>query len=316
MSDEHHDDLSMQEEADTAAGHVPVLPAEILEFLGDAQRRCIVDCTLGLAGHAALLLDHNPNLRLIGLDRDDANLAIAREKLKAHENRVSLIQANFADMTDALAQVGVQEVDGIVADLGVSSNQIADPTRGLSFNQDGPLDMRLDRRERTTAADLVNTLTEGELSDLLYFQSQERHSRKIAKRICMVRRQGRINSTVLLARLVAAAIGENPDSHRGKIHPATRTFMALRMSVNRETESLKKLLEAAPKALATGGRIAVISFHSVEDRVVKEDFRDRSREGEYRVLTKKPLVAESAERDANPRSRSAKLRVAEKVAGA
>lgn len=316
MHNDPDEDLPTEEQGATATGHVPVLPAEILEYLGGPERQCIVDCTLGLAGHAVLLLERNPHLRLIGLDRDEANLATARERLAPFGNRVTLIQANFADLPNALIQAGVQQVDAIVADLGVSSNQIADPTRGLSFNQDGPLDMRLDRRERTTAADLVNTLSEGELSDLLYFQSQERHSRKIAKRICLVRRQGRINSTVLLSRLVASAIGENPDAHRGKIHPATRTFMALRMSVNRETESLKNLLEAAPRSLAPGGRIAVISFHSVEDRVVKEDFRDRSKEGGYRVLTKKPLVASDAERETNPRSRSAKLRIAEKVAGA
>lgn len=315
--DESPDDILELPEAEGASdGHVAVLPAEVIEYLGEAGRRTIVDCTLGLAGHARLLLDRNPELRLIGLDRDEGNLAAARVRLADMGPRVTLIQADFAEVAGALNQAGVERVDGLLADLGVSSNQIADPARGLSFLQDGPLDMRLDRRERTTAADLVNTMSEGELSDLLYFQSQERHSRKIAKRICQVRRQGRINSTVQLARLVASAVGEDPDSHRVKIHPATRTFMALRMAVNRETESLKSLLASAPNVMSRGGRIAVISFHSVEDRAVKEDFRDRSREGVYRVLTKKPVVAGDAEREANPRSRSAKLRVAEMIAGA
>ncbi len=295
------------------AGHVPVLMAEVIEHLGLPGRRCIVDCTLGLGGHAAALLEQNLELQIIGVDRDESNLVSARERLAAHADRVRFVKANFAEIAGALRAIDIEKIDGLLADLGVSSNQIADAARGLSFDRDGPLDMRLDRDERTTAADLVNTLSEGELSDLLYFQSQERHSRKIAKRICLVRRQGRINSTVMLARLVASAVGENPDSHRGRIHPATRTFMALRMSVNRETESLRKLLSAAPDVLSAGGRIAVISFHSVEDRIVKEDFRDRSRGGAYRLLTKKPIVAAPEECRRNPRSRSAKMRVAERL---
>ena len=304
------------EKLEPEGGHVPVLLAEVIAYLGLPGRRCIADCTLGLGGHAAALLENNPDLQVIGIDRDESNLVAARERLKAHADRVRLVKANFAEITGALRAINVEKVDGILADLGVSSNQIDDAARGLSFDRDGPLDMRLDRDERTTAADLVNTLSEGELSDLLYFQSQERHSRKIAKRICLVRRQGRINSTVMLARLVAAAVGENPDSHRGRIHPATRTFMALRMSVNRETESLRQLLSASPDVLRAGGRIAVISFHSVEDRIVKEDFRDRSHGGVYRLLTKKPIVAEPDECKQNPRSRSAKMRVAERLGNA
>ncbi|HWL93916.1 MAG TPA: 16S rRNA (cytosine(1402)-N(4))-methyltransferase RsmH [Phycisphaerae bacterium] len=312
-----NDDELLTSEAVCAGGmHIPVLPDEVVRHLGDPGRRLIADCTVGLGGHAALLLAANPALQIIALDRDETNLQIAREALSAYGDRIRIIHANFAELPRALREAGLEKVDGLLADLGISSNQIADPTRGLSFERDGPLDMRLDRREKTTAADLVNTLSEGELSDLLYFQSQERHSRKIAKRICQVRRQGRINSTVLLSRLVAAAMGENPDAHRGKIHPATRTFMALRMSVNRETESLQEFLAAAPECLNPGGRIAVISFHSVEDRVVKEDFRDRGREGLYAVLTKKPIVAEETEREHNPRSRSAKMRVAERLAKA
>lgn len=312
---EFDDDLELDGGGPGAGGHLPVLPEAVVEHLGD-RRRTVVDCTLGLGGHTALLLERNPEISVIGMDRDDVNLATARQSLTKFGDRVRFVRANFAELPGALSEQGIDKVDGILADLGVSSNQIADPTRGLSFEIDGPLDMRLDRRDRATAADLINTLGEGELSDLLYFQSQERHSRKIAKRICQVRRQGRINSTVQLARLVAAAVGEHPESHRGKIHPATRTFMALRMSVNRETESLRQLLDAAPKVLSTGGRIAVISFHSVEDKIVKEDFRDRSKAGIYRVLTKKPIVADDVEREQNRRSRSAKMRVAELAANA
>ena len=293
-------------------GHLPVLKDAVLSLTAPATAKWIVDCTTGLGGHSAAFLAAAPGARLIGLDVDRANLATASERLRDFADRIELVQANFAELTAMLAARGVR-ADVVVADLGVSSNQIADPSRGLSFTVDAPLDMRLDDRLRTTAADLVNTMSEGELSDLLYFQSQERHSRRISKRICQARRQSRINSTVYLARLVAAAVGENPDAHAGRIHPATRTFMALRMAVNRETESLAALLAALPACLAPGGRAAIISFHSVEDRLVKDDFKARAKSGEYRLITRKPVEAEEQERESNPRSRSAKLRVAELV---
>lgn len=290
--------------------HIPVLAAEVLHYFENIKSGIFVDCTLGLASHSTLLLEHHPELQLIGLDRDDQNLARAAAQLKPFSERVRLVQANFADLTEVLTGLNVQSVSGILADLGLSSNQIADPARGLSFDIDGPLDMRLDRRQKTTAADLVNTMGEGELSDLLYLQSQERHSRRIAKRICQERHRGRINSTLMLARIVAFAVGVNPDSHYGKIHPATRTFMALRIAVNQETQSLSRLLAQVPQVLDKEGRVAVISFHSVEDKLVKEDFRTRGREGTYEVLTKKPVAPDDNEQRSNPRSRSAKMRVA------
>lgn len=300
-----------------APGHVPVLADEVARFFHDQPDGWIVDCTLGLGGHAGLLLRANPRISVLGLDVDEANLTTARERLAEFGDRFRSIQANFGDLGAVLVEGGrsLAPVVGILADLGVSSNQISDPLRGLSFDLDGPLDMRLDRRQKTTAADLVNTLGEGELSDLIYLQAQERHSRRIAKRICQVRRQIRLNSTVQLARLVASAVGEDPDSHRSRIHPATRTFMALRMAVNGETQALGRLLDAAPRCLAVGGQIAVISFHSVEDRAVKENFKALSAAGCYEVLTKKPLTATDEEQVANPRSRSAKLRVARRVEG-
>lgn len=294
-------------------GHLPVLKDAVLELTAPARANVIVDCTTGLGGHLGMLLAAAPDARLIGLDVDRSNLATAADRLKEHLGRFELVQANFAELPAVLAARGGVRADIILADLGVSSNQIADPARGLSFTVDAPLDMRLDDRLKTTAADLVNTMSEGELSDLLYFQSQERHSRRISKRICQARRQSRINSTVYLARLVASAVGENPDAHGGRIHPATRTFMALRMAVNRETESLSSLLAALPGCLAPGGRAAIISFHSVEDRLVKEDFKTRAKAGEYRLITRKPVIADEVEREVNPRSRSAKLRVAELV---
>ncbi len=205
-------------------GHLPVLKDAVLSLTAPAAAKLIVDCTTGLGGHSAALLAAAPGAKLIGLDVDRGNLATAGERLREFGDRIELVQANFAELAEVLAARGGLRADVVVADLGVSSNQIADPLRGLSFTVDAPLDMRLDDRLKTTAADLVNTMSEGELSDLLYFQSQERHSRRISKRICLARRQSRINSTVYLARLVASAMGENPDAHGGRIHPATRTL--------------------------------------------------------------------------------------------
>jgi len=305
---------SRQEEPDS--GHTPILVPEITQFLLENGPTTLLDCTVGRGGHAAQLLAASAELRLIGLDVDADNLAFAADRLAPFGDRVTLRRADFASCDAELAAVGMPRVDAILADLGVSSNQIADPVRGLSFLADGPLDMRLDARLKTTAADLVNSLPEGQLADMLWQNAEERRSRKIARRLCQARRQGRINSTVLLARLVASALGENPDSHRSKIHPATRTFMALRMAVNGELDSLRSLLAAAPGLLGPGGRIAIISFHSGEDRIVKGQFRVEAKAGTYRILTKKPIVSGEDERVANPRSRSAKLRVAEKTANA
>lgn len=302
----------MSDALDSPSVHVPVLPEEVCSLLLACDPEVAVDCTLGLAGHARLLLERSPRLRLIGLDVDSHNLSAAAERLAPFAGRIQLVKANFADLREVLTRLQVEGAGAILADLGVSSNQISDPQKGLSFEVDGPLDMRLDENLTTTAADLVNGLPEGELADLLYLQSQERLSRKISKRICQVRRQGRINSTVQLARLVAFAVGQNPDAHRGRIHPATRTFMALRMAVNREAASLQRLLAQAPDCLRAGGRIGVISFHSGEDRLVKDDFRTRSRAGIYELVTKKPICAGEVESATNPRSRSAKLRVAQR----
>ncbi len=299
-----------------AIGHVPVLTEEVEAILLENSPGTIVDCTLGRGGHAERLLSVAPALKLVGLDFDEGNLDFARRRLAPFSDRIELRLADFSTLGAELASLKIDRVDAILADLGISSNQIADPLRGLSFDSDGPLDMRLDRRLRTTAADLVNGLSEGEISDMLWHNAEERQSRKIAKRLCAARRQGRINSTMLLARLVSAAVGVNPESHRNKIHPATRTFMALRMAVNTELESLKSLLNQAPELLGPRGRIAIISFHSGEDRLVKENFRSAAKSGDYRILTKKPMTSGEAERAANPRSRSAKLRAAEKAANA
>jgi 16S rRNA (cytosine1402-N4)-methyltransferase len=247
---------------------------------------------------------------LIGLDVDPSNLVLAAQYLAGAACRIELRRANFAEARSILDSIGVARVDVLFADLGVSSTQLDDAERGFSFQQDGPLDMRMDSRLEVTAADLVNGMKERELGDLLYHNAQEMASRRIAKRICEARREGRITTTGRLARIVASAAGVDPASRKAKIHPATRTFLALRMAVNDEIGCLESLLNVAPDILSPGGRFGVVAFHSVEDRPVKLDFRKRKNDGIYRIVTKRPVVADAAERKLNPRSRSAKLRVA------
>ena len=296
---------------DEPIGHTPVLPREVTELLAVQAGETVVDATVGLGGHARLFADAlGPAGILIGLDVDPANLEIARRRVATCAGRVELVQGNFAELPAALASVGLDRVDVLFADLGVSSTQLDDSGRGFSFQHDGPLDMRMDPRLTTTAAELVNGLKERELSDVLFFNAQEMVSRRIAKRICRVRREGRITTTGQLARIVAEALGVDPRSRRQKIHPATRTFMALRMAVNDEIPCLEALLTSAPDVLRAGGRIGVIAFHSLEDRPVKTDFRRRKADDVYRIVTKKPVVAGAEERRSNPRARSAKLRVA------
>lgn len=280
----------------------------------------IVDATIGQAGHARLFAEAiGPSGHLIGFDVDPVNLETARERLagmnEAGSPKMDLLRANFVEMPDMLASLGIAKANVILADLGVTTGQLLDPQMGITFSEDGPLDMRLDDRLETTAADLVNAMPENDLANLIFENSQERFSRRIAKRICQGRRDGRIRRTGELVRIICSALGVAPNSHRSKIHPATRTFQALRMAVNHEVENLQGLLKHSPDLLAVGGRIAVISFHSGEDRIVKQDFLDRKRSGVYEIVTKKPIRATSEEIRANPRSRSAKLRVAKRLGG-
>ncbi len=296
---------------DEPVGHTPVLPREVCELLAPRAGEIVLDTTLGVGGHARLLAEAiGPTGTLIGLDVDPSNLQLARRCLGDCACRMRFVHANFAETRDALKSVDIERVDVLLADLGVSSTQLDDAGRGFSFQRDGPLDMRMDPRLEVSAADLVNRMKDRELGDLLYFNAQEMASRRIAKRICQERRDGRITTTGRLARIVASALGVDPASRKAKIHPATRTFLALRMAVNNEIGCLESLLEIAPDILNPGGRIGVIAFHSVEDKVVKTDFRRRKSEDTYRIVTKKPVVADQQERRSNPRSRSAKLRVA------
>ncbi|UCC30631.1 MAG: 16S rRNA (cytosine(1402)-N(4))-methyltransferase RsmH [Phycisphaerales bacterium] len=296
---------------DEPAGHTPVLTREVCELLAVRAGETVLDATVGVGGHARLFAEAlGPEGTFIGLDVDPANLAVARRTLSEVACRVELVHANFEELGPVLESVGVAQVDVLFADLGVSSTQLDDAARGFSFQRDGALDMRMDPRLTTTAADLINRLKEQALGDLFYHNAQERAARRIAKRVCEARREKRITTTGQLARIISNALGVDPSSRRTKIHPATRTFLALRIAVNDEIGCLQALLAAAPEMLRPGGRIGVIAFHSVEDKPVKTDFRGRKREGVYRIVTQRPVVAEAEERRANPRSRSAKLRVA------
>jgi 16S rRNA (cytosine1402-N4)-methyltransferase len=293
-------------------GHDPVLIDGVLDCLAPRPGRTIVDCTLGRAGHASIIAQRlGPSGLLIGLDADPRNLAFAAEQLKSVPCPTRLFHANFAELPDVLREVGREKVDGILADLGLSTNQLFDAQYGLSFSQPMPLDMRIDPRTAATAADLVNSLPETDLANVLYNLAQEHYSRRIARKIVEARRLSPIKSTERLAEIVRSAIprrGGAPD----KIDPATRTFMALRMAVNRETENLDRLLADAPKYLAVGGRLAIISFQSTEDRAVKQAFRSLEQAGLVQILTKKPVTPDDSEIARNPRSRSAKLRAVEK----
>ncbi|HYE19838.1 MAG TPA: 16S rRNA (cytosine(1402)-N(4))-methyltransferase RsmH [Tepidisphaeraceae bacterium] len=293
------------------SGHDPVLLTQVLDLLAPAPGKTIVDGTLGRAGHASHIASTlGPTGRLIGLDVDPRNLEYARERLNGAPCEVRLFHANFAELADVLEEVGVSRVDGILADLGISTNQLFEAPYGMSFSVDMPLDMRIDPRLPKSAADLVNTMREDDLANVLYELAQERCSRRIARKIADARRVSPINTTGRLADLVRSAVGHQPWE---KIDAATRTFLALRMAVNQELENLEALLENAPGLLAPGGRLAVISFQSMEDRLVKQSFRMLDQTGAARVLTKKPVEPDDDEIAKNPRSRSSKMRVIERT---
>lgn len=296
--------------------HQPVLVEPIVRLLEPSAGQVILDGTVGLGGHAAALLPRIlPGGRYIGLDLDEQMLVVARRRLAAFgPDVVTLKTGNFADCLAVLEDLRQQAVDHILLDLGVNSAQLADADRGFSFDRDGPLDMRFERGGGLTAADLVNRLSERELSDVFYFNAQEAASRKIARRICQVRHGGRITTTLALARAVESAVVAGGGWHPGKIHPDTRVFQALRIAVNCELDNLKRFLASAARCVRPGGRLAVIAFHSLEDALVKQAFRAGRAAGVWEELTKRPIVAEPDERSRNPRSRSAKLRVARRCA--
>ena len=294
--------------------HIPVLSNQLAERIILPPDGVMVDATIGHGGHS-YLFGHTlgQNGILIGFDLDEKALEKARERLKTLICRVILIHANFSQISDELHKKGIEKVDFILADLGVSSSQLADAEFGLSFFQDMPLDMRIDKRIQTSAADIVNDLDEKSLADLIYRFGEDRASRRIAHLIVQTRKAYPITTTGRLAEIVCKASGRATKGRWSRIHPATRTFQALRIAVNGELENLEALLDSAPQLLKSGGRIAVISFHSLDDRLVKNNFRKNKSEGIYEIVTKKPLIPTRLEISENRRSRSAKLRIAQKI---
>jgi 16S rRNA (cytosine1402-N4)-methyltransferase len=295
-------------------GHVPVLLKEAIDFLAIRRGGTYLDATVGLGGHSYEIAKRlGAPGRLIGLDKDPAALDMARATLQPPPELlgdwpgVELRHGSFAGMT--AAPVPGEGMDGILADLGVSSLQLGDAARGFSFQAEGPLDMRMNPLSGETAEQVVNQADERTLANLIYEFGEERRSRRIARAIV---RSRPIRTTAQLADVVSAAARPmNPAA--GRIHPATRTFQALRIFVNRELDDLRSLLKAAPRLLRPGGRVVIISFHSLEDRIVKDALREGVKQGDYRLLTRKPVTAREDEIDRNPRSRSAKLRAAERV---
>jgi 16S rRNA (cytosine1402-N4)-methyltransferase len=290
--------------------HVPVMTADVLQQLRPERGGVFVDCTIGFGGHARALLEAGAT-RLIGLDRDLRALAHARDTLAAFAARVDLVHADYRTLDDILEARQVARIDGALADLGVSSMQFDEPGRGFSFQRDEPLDMRMDQSAGETAADLVARSTERELADAIFQYGEERFSRRIARAIVDARRETPVATTGRLASIVRRAI---PRRGPARIDPATRTFQALRIWVNRELEGLDRFLETALQRLRAGARLVVITFHSLEDRIVKHTLRGLEQRGAgVKVLTKKPIVPSTEEISANPRARSAKLRAAERT---
>ena len=292
--------------------HEPVLTREVLELLAPQRGGLFVDCTVGAGGHSLALLEAGAT-RLIGLDRDPAALAIAADTLSVFRDRTDLVHADFRELDAVLNARGIGTIDGALADLGMSSMQLDTPGRGFSFQRDEPLDMRMDTTSPRNAADLIRDADERELADVIYEYGEERYARRIARALIQARERAAIHSTGQLADLVRRAV---PRHGWSRIDPATRTFQALRIWVNRELEGLDDFLIGMLRRLAAGGRAAVIAFHSLEDRIVKHTFRamERVSDMQARVLTRRPVVASDDEIARNPRARSAKLRAIERLA--
>jgi 16S rRNA (cytosine1402-N4)-methyltransferase len=289
--------------------HTPVLAAEVMEWLRIRPEGTYVDATAGTGGHAIEIARRLTTGRLVAIDRDPRALEIARERLKQYEEKVVLVHAEFSTIGDVAAKLNLPPLDGVIADLGVSSLELDSPERGFSFRWAAPLDMRMNPDSPLTADEIVNHWPEKQLADLLYHKAEERDSRRIARAIVRARP---IRDTEHLATVVA---GVRKARGRQKLQPATKTFLALRNAVNREEEELEQFLSRTPATLSSGGRWIVLSYHSLEDRPVKRAFQRLAREGSFRVLTKKVIVPSEGEIRNNPRARSAKMRVAEKLSG-
>jgi 16S rRNA (cytosine1402-N4)-methyltransferase len=296
----------------SATEHIPVLADVLVEQVKLPQDAVMVDATIGQGGHSLLFgKGLGPKGAIIGLDVDINAIRRAQSILEGLQCRVILVNSNFSEIADVVRGQGIEKVDFILADLGVCSAQLEDDRMGLSFQRNMPLDMRLDKRLKTTAADIINRADEKTLADLIYKFGEERASRRIARFIVERRHREPITTTGQLAVIVSSAMGKG--GQWSKIHPATRTFQALRIAVNNELENLETLLSSAPALLGQNGYIAVISFHSLEDRIVKTDFKSNESNGIYRIVTKKPISPLRSEILNNRRARSAKLRIAQRV---
>ena len=294
----------------TEKGHCPVLVSDVLEFLDAGREGVYVDCTLGLAGHAVAILERNPRASLIGLDRDELSLRQARDILRPFGGRVRLFHSDFK----LLPGLGIdfRDVRGVLADLGMSSFQLDSPERGFSFGQDGPLDMRMDQRSRITAGKVLHSYSEPRLAELFEAYGELSHSRRLAREIVRLRKLGRLETTSDLRGIVEAVYRWRPQ--KGKVHPAAKAFQALRIEVNDELDGLAEFIESTVRLSVPGTRFAAISFHSLEDRIVKHTFAGLASGGDggplLCVLTKKPVMAGPTEVAANSRARPAKLRAA------
>lgn len=292
--------------------HAPVLVEEVTRFLGVKPGAWFLDATVGDGGHALTILNHGG--RVLGIDRDPEAIATARQRLTSYGQELILKQGQFSTLNRLAEEAGIIPCSGILFDLGVSSHQLEDPKRGFSFRLAGPLDMRMDPSLAVTAADLINGLSKNELSKLFSKLGEERRSRRLADALVKRRRLRPIRTTDELARLIEESVGWRSGKSRsfrdGKLHPATKVFLALRIAVNDELNELKKGLAQVEELVEVGGRVVVISFHSLEDRIVKEFFK---KQANLRMLSKKPVTPQEAEIEINPRARSAKLRAAEKL---
>ncbi|GAB4434305.1 MAG: 16S rRNA (cytosine(1402)-N(4))-methyltransferase RsmH [bacterium] len=292
----------------TESIHIPVMLDKVLEYLEGDKRNLIVDCTFGGGGHSREILKRYKNVKVIGIDRDLEAIKRGERLIKEFEGRLSLFHSNFKDLPSVLKSLHIEAVDAVLLDLGVSSDLLDDARRGFSFLKEGPLDMRMDTTSELTAEIVLNSYPRERLEKIFFEYGEERYARKVAKAICEQRKKSRFTKTTDIVKLISKTIYKS-----GKIHPATKIFQALRIEVNNELHSLSSFLQSLPSLLSVGGRVLIISFHSLEDRIVKVFFKEAEKEGVLRIITKKPVVPEQAEVKQNVRARSAKLRVAERI---
>ena len=295
-----------------SSAHVPVMLNEVVEYLKPQAGQVFVDATVGLAGHAkAVMSSLGPQGRLVAIDRDEGSLKLAQENLKEFSDQCEWVHDDYRNREKILENLKLTQVNGILLDLGVSSFQLDNPERGFSLRLKGPLDMRMDQRDSLRAADLIDSLSEEDLAQILKEFGEERWSKRIAHRLVLERSKKTLKTTEDLVEIILKAMPHQYS--RERIHPATRTFQAIRIAVNKELEGLQQVLNSCAELLVKGGRMGVIAFHSLEDRIVKQKFREEAKNGRFKLITKKPLRPTLEEIKNNPRARSARFRVAERI---